>query len=254
MESKVDELRNPDAFMQIGDFVASTFLFSALCLLGVSIFILMQLRSVPQRWKLPVMLSVMVALITALVTLFRWHYWVSTETNPVEFRFLDWFLTVPLMSVVFFYLLKPLGVSRWMLPTLFLSTLWMLSWGYFGEALQPERSLYWGIMGSLGLAAIVATIMGVGYPKVLVPGIHPNLRAGYLFLSGYLPVVWSLYPLGYLTVPGNLLEGAMAPDQVAIMYNLADIASKAGLAIGVVYVAAKTGDDPLHQPQPVPAT
>lgn len=240
-------MRNPEAFMQIGDFVASTFLFSALGLLGVSMFILMQMGGVPQRWKLPVMLAVMVTLITALMSLFRWDYWVNTQTNPVEFRFVDWFLTVPLMSVVFYYLLKPLGVSRWMLVALFFSTLWMLGWGYFGEALRPEEAFRWGFMGSLGLAAIVGTIMGMGYPKVLVKGIHFGLKEGYLFLSGYLPVVWSLYPLGYLTVPGNLLEGVMAPDQVAIMYNLADLASKAGLAIGVVYIAAKTRDEPLHE-------
>ena len=240
METKADVARNPEAFMQIGDFVASTFFLSALTLFVIALFILLQFRSAPERWKLPLLLASFVPLVAAIGNFARGSYWVKTLTNPIEFKFLDWFITVPVMAIIFYYFLKPLGAKRWMVVRLGVAALWMLVFGYIGEAARPEDSVLWGIMGSLGFAAIVGMIMGEGYPKIFKKGVDPELRRGYLVLSIMLPLGWSVYPIGYMTVPGNLLEGVLSVDTVAIMYNLADMFSKGGLALGTIYIASQT--------------
>jgi bacteriorhodopsin len=115
---------------------------------------------------------------------------------------------------------------------LLLGSLWMLIFGYLGEVLEPEHSIRWGIVSMLGFAVIVGTIMGAGYPKVLQPGTDPAMRKGYLALSVMLPLGWCVYPVGYMTVPGNILEGMIDPNTVTLLYNLADVFNKSGLALG----------------------
>ncbi|MEL6133801.1 MAG: bacteriorhodopsin [Bacteroidota bacterium] len=240
METKADVARNPEAFMQIGDFVASTFFLSALTLFVIALFILLQFRSAPERWRLPLLLASFVPLVAAIGNFARGSFWIKTLTNPVEFKFFDWFITVPVMAIIFYYFLKPLGAKRWMVVRLGLAALWMLVFGYIGEAAYPEDSVLWGILGSIGFAAIIGMLMGEGYPRIFKEGVDPELRRGYLFLSILLPLSWSIYPIGYMTTPGNVLEGALSVDTVAIMYNLADMLSKGGLALGTIYIASKT--------------
>ncbi len=85
----------------------------------------------------------------------------------------------------------------------------MLGWGYMGEALEPENSITWGILGSIGFACIIGLIIGIGYPKVFGEGVHPYHKMGYITLSILLPLGWSIYPVGYMSVPGNVLEGVL---------------------------------------------
>ena len=121
----------------------------------------------------------------------------------------------------------------------------MLSCGYVGEALYPESPITWGALASVGLCIIVGSIMSVGYPKILKRGVDPALRTGYLALSLILPLGWSVYPFGYMSSPGNLLEGFMELDSISLMYNLTDVFNKGGLALGV-YLIARNYKGPIE--------
>lgn len=242
METQNDVLRNPDSFMQIGDAVATSFSLTFTLLLAISLFVLVQMRRVPEQWRTPVTLGMVVTLISAIASFMRRDYWIVTQTNPVEFRFVDWVLTVPAMAIIFYYILRPLGANIWMLTRLFFGAVWMIGWGYIGESVWPESSFTWGIMGSAGMAVIIASIMADGYPKVFQNDINPTLQKGYLFLSLFLPLSWCIYPIGYMTVPGNIMEGALSANTVAIMYNLGDVLAKGGLAIGTLFLAIRVGE------------
>ncbi|MEM7660264.1 MAG: bacteriorhodopsin, partial [Bacteroidota bacterium] len=188
METKVDVERNVDSFLQIGDFVGASFFFSSLALLLTALFLFFQLRHLSQTWKIPVLIATFVPLVAALNSFYRRSYWITTMTDPVEFRFFDWFLTVPLMAVSFYYLLKPIGAKRGMFFRLLVASVWMLVFGYLGEVLQPEKSILWGSVSMAGFAAMVGFIMGEGYPKIFRAGTDQALRKGYLFLSIFLPI------------------------------------------------------------------
>jgi len=240
METKNDVLRNPDSFLQIGDFVAASFFLTSTGLLIIALFLLFQHKNVPKAWKAPVLLATMVPLVAALNSFYRRNYWVTTQTSPVEFRFFDWFLTVPLMCVVFYYLLRPLGAKLGMLFSLLIGSILMIGFGYLGEAIYPEESIKWGIWGSIGFAVIIGSIMGFGYPKIFRNSTDPILKNGYLLLSLLLPIGWSIYPLGYMTVPGNIMEGTLSVNTVNIMYNIADLFNKGFLAICVYFMATRS--------------
>lgn len=236
METRADVARNADSFLQIGDLVAGSFFLSSATLLLLTIFLFFKIFDAPRRWRTLAIIVNLVPFIACINSFYRRSYWISTQTNPVEFRFFDWFLTVPLMVITFYYLLKPLGAKRGMAIRLFIAGIWMLAFGYLGEALYPEQSITWGILGSVGFAAIIGIILGEGYPKIFKPGVDPILRRGYLWLSILLPIGWTVYPIGYMAMPGNILEGFLDINTTAIMYNLADVFNKGGLALGVYYI------------------
>lgn len=240
METKNDVLRNPDSFLQVGDFVAASFFFTSTGLLIIALFLLFQHKNVPKAWKAPVLLATMVPLVAALNSFYRRSYWVTTQTSPVEFRFFDWFLTVPLMCVVFYYLLRPLGAKLGMLFSLLIGSILMIGFGYLGEAIYPEESIKWGVLGSIGFGIIIGSIMGFGYPKIFRKHTDPILKNGYLLLSLLLPIGWSIYPLGYMTVPGNIMEGTLSVNTVNIMYNIADLFNKGFLAVCVYYMSTRS--------------
>ncbi|MEM6629987.1 MAG: bacteriorhodopsin [Bacteroidota bacterium] len=239
METTVDSSQNPASFLQIGDLVAGSFFFSSFALLIVALFMAFQIQSIASNWRTPYILAILIPFIAALNSFYRRNYWVITQTSPVEFRFFDWFLTVPLMAVVFYYMLKSRGAKLPMFVGLLIFSMWMLGFGYLGEAVYPENSALWGVAGSIGFAGIIGIIMGGGYPKIFGKDVNPYLRKGYLVLSIMLPIGWSVYPLGYMTVPGNILEGQLSENFVYVMYNFADVFNKAGLALGVYWIASR---------------
>ncbi len=242
METKNDALRNPESFLQIGDFVAASFFLTSIGLLIIALFLFFQHRNIPKNWRVPAILASLVPFVAALNSFYRRSYWITTQTSPVEFRFFDWFLTVPLMCVVFYYILRKEGASIWMLFSLLLGSMVMISFGYLGEAIYPEDSVKWGILGTIGFAIIIGSIMGFGYPKIFRKGTDPILKQGYVLLSIFLPIGWSVYPLGYMTVPGNILEGTMSVNTVTILYNIADLFNKGFLALCVHFMATRSID------------
>lgn len=242
METQNDILRNPDSFLQIGDLVAGSFFLASSGLIIIAIFLLFQRRKIPDAWRIPFFLASFVPLIAGVNSYYRKNYWITTQTSPVEFRFFDWFLTVPLMCIVFYYLLRRQGAKLSMLVCLFLGSIWMISFGYIGEAVFPEESIKWGILGSIGFAIIIGSIIGFGYPKIFKHDTDPVLKKGYLCLSILLPIGWSVYPLGYMTVPGNIMEGSLSVNTVTILYNIGDLFNKGFLALCVYYMATHSVD------------
>ena len=141
------------------------------------------------------------------------------------------------MAISFYFLLKPLGARKRMFLMLFVGSVIMLGFGYVGESIYPESPITWGTLGTVGFALIIGNIMAYGYPKIFQLGVDPALRKGYLLLSLLLPLGWSVYPFGYLSAPGNIMEGFLAIDTISLMYNMADIFNKGGLALGIYYIA-----------------
>ena len=237
METLTDVAINPDPYLQKGDLVAATLFFESLAMIAITAFLAFQVNQVPRRWRNQLVVGVVMIGVAALAALYRRDYWIDTATNPVEFKFFDWFITVPLMGVQFYLLAKPYGAKLGMLIRLQFAILFMLMCGYLGEAVFPEQAVLNGSLATLGLVGIISFIMLEGYPKVSSRSQDPVVKNGYLVLGLSLPFAWLAYPVGYLSVPGNLAEGFMSPESVLIMYGLANILSKGGLVLGVYLMA-----------------
>jgi len=170
--------------------------------------------------------------------------WLETGTSPTQFRYIDWTLTVPLMCVEYFLILRPAKASNGMLVRLLLGAIVMLVAGYIGEAIQPEANVMWGIISTLGWAAIIYEVYAGEAAKKAAESTIPAVKSGYAIMRWFTLVGWAIYPIGYMMLPGNLLHGMVGDvdfsksSPVDLAYNIADAINKIGFGL-VVYTIAK---------------
>lgn len=210
--------------LQQGDYVALTFFLTTIAMMAGAIFFFFQFLIVPDKWKNSTLIMAMVLTIAALNYLYMRDYWVERQISPTEFRYFDWLLTVPLLCAEFYLLISRLGVPRRKLWIMMLGSLWMLVFGYIGEALDRDNAYLWGGLSTLGIIAVMFEMgMGIRWAS-LQP--DPKLKRGYIFLFGFTALFWNVYPIGYLTIPGLFLSGVIDPAYLDVLYNLGDVLNK----------------------------
>ena len=135
-----------------------------------------------------------------------------------------------------------------MLVRLLLGSIVMLVAGYIGEAVSPESNVLWGVISTLGWAAIIYEIYMGEASKVAASSDSQAVKDGYNVLRWFTFVGWAIYPIGYMLLPGNLLSGLVAgvdltkSSPVDLAYNIADAVNKIGFGL-VVYSIAKNATE-----------
>jgi bacteriorhodopsin len=166
--------------------------------------------------------------------------WLETGTSPTQFRYIDWTLTVPLMCVEYYLLLRPAGAKSGMMWRLILASVVMLVAGYFGEAVQPENNVMWGVISTIGWAGIIWEIY-MGEAKSLASASdNAAVKSAFTQLRWFTLVGWAIYPIGYMLLPGNLLSGmGIPPSNMDLIYNIGDAVNKIGFGLVVYTMAVK---------------
>ena len=234
------------AVLQRGDLVGFTFLLSTLAMLGASVFFLFEYSRVPDAWRTSLLVAGLVTLVAATNYVFMSALWIITGISPTELRYLDWFLTVPLICVQFYLLLDACGAQpgRGMLWRLVLSAWWMLAAGYVGQEMYPGDVPLWGAVSTVGYAVILFEI-SFGEARYLSrTGTDAPAKRTFDVLFWFLFVGWAIYPFGYMTLPGNLLAGLRPVVNVDVIYNLGDAVNKIGFGL-VVWHLAKASERPV---------
>ena len=210
--------------LQQGDYVALTFFLTTIAMTSGAIFFFFQFFLVPSKYKNSVLVMGMILTIAALKYIYMRDYWVAQRVSPTEFRYFDWLLTVPLICVEFYLLISAFGAPKGKVFRMIGFAVWMLFWGYYGEAIDRENSFMYGLISTLGAIGALYEV-GTGIPYVMN---QPNvmLRKGYITMFGLVLVGWNAYPLAYMAIPGNLLDSFWTPESLDIVYNLADIFNK----------------------------
>jgi len=162
--------------------------------------------------------------------------WLETHESPTQFRYIDWTLTVPLMCIEYFLILKPAGAKTGMLSRLIFGSVVMLVAGYIGEAVVPEQNVMWGIISTLGWALIIYEIYMGEASKLAAASTNAEVQSGFKVMRWFTLVGWAIYPIGYMMLPGNLLSGFAG--NIDLAYNIADAVNKIGFGL-VVYSIAK---------------
>lgn len=212
------------AHLQQGDYVALTFFLTTIAMLAGSVFFFFQFMIVPKRWKNSVLIMGIVMFIASLNYFYMRDYWVETQISPTEFRYFDWLLTVPLLCIEFYLIIRPFGATRGRMIRMIVFAIWMLLWGYAGEALDREDSFIYGLISTLGAVGVMYEI-GMGIPLV-VNQEKRNIRDGYIAMFIFVLIFWNIYPIAYMTIPGNLLDGIWDPSVIEVLYNLGDLVNK----------------------------
>ncbi|MEO1449300.1 MAG: bacteriorhodopsin, partial [Bacteroidota bacterium] len=185
-------------------------------------------------WKTSLLVSGLITMIAAVHYFYMRDYYLATGDSPTEFRYIDWTLTVPLMCVEFYLLLRPYGAKSSLMWLLILASAEMLVTGYIGEAIDPGNTVLWGFLSTLGYLYIVYEASFGSVKKMADASNNPNVVTAVRLMRNFVVVGWAIYPIGYMTMQGNWLEGMFAMD---LIYNIGDAVNKIGFGL-VVYMVA----------------
>tara|TARA_B100000767_G_scaffold162288_1_gene152315 strand:- start:757 stop:1134 length:378 start_codon:yes stop_codon:yes gene_type:complete len=116
----------------------------------------------------------------------------------------------------------------------------MLVCGYVGEAFSDGttgHSVLWGVLSTIGYLYIAYTVWFGEVAQLAEKSNSDAIKKGVKYLAWFVLVGWSIYPLGYMCMPGGWLANALEPGARDVLYNLADAINKIGFGL-VVYAVA----------------
>lgn len=225
------------ATLQAGDYVGFTFFIGSMAMLAATVFFFLEMRNVSGKWRTSLLVSGLITFIAAVHYYYMRDYWVVNGTSPTEFRYIDWILTVPLMCVEFYLILKAFGATKGLLWKMIFYSVWMLVTGYLGETVYRDSSPLWGAISTLGYAGIFYEVWFGSAKKLSKNSNDPILQKAFNTLAWFIFAGWAIYPIGYMAIPGGLLSGVLSIESMDIIYNIGDAINKIGFGL-VIYSLA----------------
>ena len=220
------------------------------------VFFMAERNSVAPQYRTTMTISALIVGIAAFHYYYMRGVYADYGTVSIEYRYMDWIITVPLMALKFPSLVgkeaitdaKFLGMG--FTGVCFTGALIMIGFGYLGEsgALGGAAGGWAGlILGGVGWAMIV---VATGTPWSSGKGVDnskiaPELMWSANALRWFIVVGWVIYPIGYLFSPGAELGlGDGNQELLAVFYNIADIINKIGFGV-VAWMGAKKATEAL---------
>ena len=220
------------------------------------VFFMSERSNVAPEYRTTMTISALIVGIAAFHYYYMRGVYADYGTVSIEYRYMDWIITVPLMALKF-----PSLVGKEAIPdakflgmgftgVCFTGALIMIGFGYLGEsgALGGAAGGWAGlILGGVGWAMIV---VATGTPWSSGKGVDNSKIAPELMwranaLRWFIVVGWVIYPIGYLFSPGAELGlGDGNQELLAVFYNIADIINKIGFGI-VAWIGAKKATEAI---------
>ena len=218
------------------DYVGFTFFVGCMAMMAASVFFFLSMNSFDKKWRTSILVSGLITFIAAVHYWYMRDYWAAFADSPTFFRYVDWILTVPLMCVEFYLILKVAGAKKSLMWRLIALSVVMLVTGYLGEAVFRDQAQIWGLISGLAYFVIVYDIW-LGAAKKLAIKAGGSILKAHKTLCWFVLVGWAIYPIGYMAgTPGwyDDIFGGLAMD---VIYNIGDAINKIGFGL-VVYAAA----------------
>ena len=108
------------------DYVGFTFFVGCMAMMAASVFFFFSMNSFDKKWRTSILVSGLITFIAAVHYYYMRDYWAAHEESPTFFRYVDWILTVPLMCVEFYLILKVAGATKKLMWTLIGASVVML--------------------------------------------------------------------------------------------------------------------------------
>jgi bacteriorhodopsin len=222
-------------FLQAGDFVGVSFWIVSVAMVAATVFFFYEGMSVKKEWRLSMTVAGLVTLVAGVHYYYMRDYWVSEQSTPIVYRYIDWLITVPLLMIEFYIILKAVGasVSNNSFWRLLVGTLVMLLGGYLGES-QVISATFGFIIGMVGWVIIIWEIFGGEASKAA--DANEGIKSAFNALRIIVLVGWAIYPLGYVF---GYMFGSVDEGSLNIIYNLADFVNKILFGLIIWNVAVK---------------
>jgi bacteriorhodopsin len=220
------------------DYVGFTFFVGCMAMMAASAFFFLSMNDFDKKWKTSILVSGLITFIAAVHYWYMRDYWAGVGESPTFFRYVDWILTVPLMCVEFYLILKVAGAKKSLMWKLIFASVIMLVTGYFGEAVYNTGSgpAVWGLISGLAYFYIVYEIW-LGSAKKLAQEAGGAVLKAHKTLCWFVLVGWAIYPIGYMAGTTGWYDGVFEGLNMDVIYNIGDAINKIGFGL-VVYGAA----------------
>ena len=175
-----------DVTGNVNDPVNFTFFIGCMAMMAASAFFFLSLNQFDKKWRNSVLVSGLITFIAAV------HYWYMRDAamagsldNVTAFRYVDWILTVPLMCVEFYLILRVAGATKNLMWKLIgLSTV-MLVAGYLGET--GDSAVMWGTISGLAYF-VIAYMIWFGEAKALATEAGGDVLQAHKYLCWFVLV------------------------------------------------------------------
>lgn len=224
--------------LEATDLVGVSFWIITMALVAATAFFFLERDRVSAKWKTSLTVSGLVTLVAATHYFYMRDVWIATGSTPTVYRYIDWFITVPLLMIEFYLILSAVTkVSIGIFWRLLVGTIVMLVGGYVGEAGMMGATPGF-IVGMVGWAYILYEIFIGEASKVSATQAPPSVRSAFNTMRWIVTIGWAVYPLGYFVgyLTGAPTESSMA--NLNVIYNFADFVNKIGFGLIIWSVAS----------------
>ena len=245
----LEDSGSKDGFLLLGqnDLVGITFWIATAAMLSSSIFFLIERGEVAPQWRTSMTVATLITGVAFWHYMYMREHWILTGESPIVYRYVDWFITVPLQIVEFYFILAAVTTVTVMLFwRLLTASIMMLVFGFLGETEMLGGSpLVWWLLGMLCWLYIIYEIFRGEAAILNQESKNEAGQMGFATLKWIVTIGWAIYPIGYLygldetTLLGiRITNTAYSLEFINIIYNLADLVNKTAFGIAI-WLAAK---------------
>ena len=224
------------------DYVGFTFFIGCMAMMAASAFFFLSLNQFDKKWRVSVLVSGLITFIAAVHYFYMRDYWTAFQESPTFFRYVDWTLTVPLMCVEFYLILKVAGAKQSLMWKMIILSLVMLVTGYAGETIDRPNAWLWGLISGIAYFVIVYEIW-LGEASKIAQAAGGNVLSAHKILCWFVLVGWAIYPLGYMLGTDGWYTGILGKGSVDVAYNIADAINKIGFGLVIYNLAQQSQKD-----------
>ena len=223
------------------DYVGFTFFVGCMAMMAAAAFFFLSMNQFDKKWRVSILVSGLITFIAAVHYWYMRDYWATNMESPTFFRYVDWVLTVPLMCVEFFLILRVAGAKKSLRWNLILLSVIMLVTGYFGEAVLRDQAWLWGLISGIAYFIIVY-IIWFGPAKKLAENAGGAVLRAHKTLCWFVLVGWAIYPIGYMAGTPGWYEGIFTGLNMDVIYNIGDAVNKIGFGLVVYNLAVQSSE------------
>ena len=223
------------------DYVGFTFFIGYMAMFAASVFFFFERQEVQGKWKTSLLIAGLITMIAAVHYYYMRDVWITTGQSPTQLRYIDWTLTVPLMCVEFYLILKAFGAKIQLLWKMIGYSLIMLVCGYLGETAFRANSVIWGVLSTIGYIGIVYEIWFGSARKIANNSGDPILKSAMSSLAWFVLVGWAIYPIGYMAIETDgWLRNVIDVRNMDLIYNIGDAVNKIGFGLVIYSLAIRS--------------
>ena len=220
------------------DFVGISFWIISMGMLAATAFFFLERGSVAVAWRTSVTVAGIITGVAFVHYIYMRGVWIQTGDTPTVYRYVDWFITVPLQTIEFYLISSAVRkVSGKMFWRLLVGSFVMLIGGYLGETEAIPRSLGF-VIGMAGWIYILYEIFSGEAGRTATKSGNKPFVTAFSALRMIVTVGWAIYPLGYIF---GYFTGGVDANALNVIYNLADFINKIAFGLIIWAAAASSG-------------